>query len=138
VSVFAAAWAVAALAALVPLSVPRLCIAGTVGGRGVGEVRDGEFFAYPLWFALHQLKTLGSGLVRVQRSDDRVAALVGGHSTLLGIMADSPVELPFSSSVTVWHGSPADISCPSVIPGGTAVPSPSIVIASSGTGAWPA
>lgn len=90
---FGAAWAVAAYAALAPLGVERLCLAGTIGGRGAGAVTAGRFSPFPLFDALRALGQLDPGTTRALSPGNRVAGLLGEYGALVAVLGDAPIEL---------------------------------------------
>ncbi len=90
---FGAAWAVAAYAALAALGVERLCLAGTVGGRGVGVEAEGHFITFPIFDALVALARLTPGPYQALAPGGQVAGLIGTDGALLAVMHDTTVEL---------------------------------------------
>jgi D-apionolactonase len=128
-SAFAAAWTIAAVAALVPLAVPRVCIAGTVGGRGVGDVTGGEFRPYPVLSALRVLADMGTGPIGAARPSDRLAALYGEGPTVVAIMTDDPVDFSAPGPVTVWRWSAGSFVAESARGPRPSLPTPSIAVA---------
>jgi len=94
---FGAAWAVAAYAALAPLGPARVCLAGTVGGRGVGVLAGGRFHPHPLHAALARLAAMGPGPYAALPPGRRVAGLVGTGGGLVAAMTDEAWTPPRSA-----------------------------------------
>ncbi len=90
---FGAAWAVAAYAALAALGIERLCLAGTVGGRGAGVAAAEHFTPFPLFDALVALARLAPGTYHALAPGGRVAGLLGRDGALVAVMHDAAVEL---------------------------------------------
>lgn len=128
---FGAAWAIAAYAALAPLGVERICIAGTVGARGLGHLSADRFVPYPLLSALQQLSALGSGPVAALQPGRRVAGLATPERALLGVMTDEP-WMPDSRWPAVIASATVDPPCRR--PDGR-IESPDVVTMGHGSGA---
>jgi hypothetical protein len=90
---FGGAWSLAALAALTPLGVPRVCLTGTVGGRGAGRVGEHGFEDYPILSLLRLLAEEGPGPYDTVLPGGRVGGLLGSDRAILAVMADAPLIL---------------------------------------------
>ncbi len=95
---FGATWAVAAYAALAALGPARVCLAGTVGGRGVGSMVDGRFHPHPLHAALARLAALGPGPYATLPPGGYVAGLIGAQDGLVAVMGEDGWRVPSTSA----------------------------------------
>jgi hypothetical protein len=88
-SVFAAAWHLAALARLASLDLGRVCLAGTVGSRGVGDVDErGGFMPYPLFAMLEAAARFRGVAVNSGFDGERIAGLRGDGRSLVAVASD--------------------------------------------------
>ncbi|MDA8290138.1 MAG: hypothetical protein M0Z33_00410 [Actinomycetota bacterium] len=94
---FGATWAVAAYAALAASGPARVCLAGTVGGRGVGAVVDGRFRPHPVHAALARIAALGPGPYAALPPGRSVAGLIGLYDGLVAVMGESGWRVPSTS-----------------------------------------
>ncbi len=87
-SVFAAAWAVAAIGVLSSLGVRRVCISGAIG-----PATDKAPTANAVLRALGLVRKMRGQPVRILRAGDRIAGLSTAASSIVAVMTDEALEI---------------------------------------------
>jgi hypothetical protein len=127
-SVFAAAWTVAAVAALAGAGAGEACLFGTTGGRGVLGADGLRVNTTPVFSALAALAPLGHGPVRAANAGRRVVSLSGDRLSVVSVMSPAPLALVADGPVAVLSAGPDGTLVRGEVRPGGLVPSPSIVL----------